>query len=188
MADGSVLWTNSYSPGDGINAATPVYADGHLFWPNGFTKGAVYSNFTRKSDLFRALLEREAGRAAAEVTPATLQHEVTTVVCALCADPDPRWRAQGLELLGVLRDAPAGTSQREARPDDRGQADLLHQRQHPAAGLGAACAFVPADRLADLVADGQHRRRGPFGLAAFDQHDVGLAAGDAAHPLLRQHR
>ena len=28
----------------------------------GFTKGAVYSNFTRKSDLFRALLEREASR------------------------------------------------------------------------------------------------------------------------------
>ena len=30
----------------------------------GFTKGAVYSNFSRKSDLFRALLEREADRAA----------------------------------------------------------------------------------------------------------------------------
>jgi AcrR family transcriptional regulator len=28
----------------------------------GFTKGAVYSNFTRKSDLFRALLERETAR------------------------------------------------------------------------------------------------------------------------------
>jgi AcrR family transcriptional regulator len=28
----------------------------------GFTKGAVYSNFTRKSELFRALLERETGR------------------------------------------------------------------------------------------------------------------------------
>ena len=28
----------------------------------GFTKGAVYSNFTRKSDLFRALLERESRR------------------------------------------------------------------------------------------------------------------------------
>jgi len=28
----------------------------------GFTKGAVYSNFTRKADLFRALLERESGR------------------------------------------------------------------------------------------------------------------------------
>jgi outer membrane protein assembly factor BamB len=41
VADGSVLWTNSYSTGSGINAATPVYADGHVFWPNGFTKGAV---------------------------------------------------------------------------------------------------------------------------------------------------
>lgn len=30
----------------------------------GFTKGAVYSNFTRKSDLFRALLERESRRMA----------------------------------------------------------------------------------------------------------------------------
>ena len=30
----------------------------------GFTKGAVYSNFTRKSDLFRALCERETQRAA----------------------------------------------------------------------------------------------------------------------------
>ena len=29
----------------------------------GFTKGAVYSNFARKSDLFRALLERESVRA-----------------------------------------------------------------------------------------------------------------------------
>ena len=31
----------------------------------GFTKGAVYSNFTRKSDLFRALLERETRRGSA---------------------------------------------------------------------------------------------------------------------------
>lgn len=30
----------------------------------GFTKGAVYSNFSRKSDLFRALLERETARRA----------------------------------------------------------------------------------------------------------------------------
>ena len=48
----------------------------------GFTKGAVYSNFTRKSDLFRALLEREAGRAAAarrqaiEVSPLGLLPEI----------------------------------------------------------------------------------------------------------------
>jgi outer membrane protein assembly factor BamB len=38
---GRVLWENRYSTGSGINAATPVYADGHVFWPNGFTKGAV---------------------------------------------------------------------------------------------------------------------------------------------------
>jgi AcrR family transcriptional regulator len=48
----------------------------------GFTKGAVYSNFTRKSDLFRALLEREAGRAAEarrqaiEATPLELVPDV----------------------------------------------------------------------------------------------------------------
>ena len=34
----------------------------------GFTKGAVYSNFTRKSDLFRALLEREAARFSSALT------------------------------------------------------------------------------------------------------------------------
>ncbi len=48
----------------------------------GFTKGAVYSNFTRKSDLFRALLDREAVRAAEarrqaiEATPLELLPEV----------------------------------------------------------------------------------------------------------------
>ncbi len=41
VADGSVLWTNSYSTGGGINAATPLFADGYVFWPNGFTKAAV---------------------------------------------------------------------------------------------------------------------------------------------------
>jgi outer membrane protein assembly factor BamB len=40
-ASGRVLWENSYSTGHGINAATPLYADGYVFWPNGFTKGAV---------------------------------------------------------------------------------------------------------------------------------------------------
>jgi len=34
----------------------------------GFTKGAVYSNFTRKSDLFRALLERETARFSSALT------------------------------------------------------------------------------------------------------------------------
>jgi AcrR family transcriptional regulator len=34
----------------------------------GFTKGAVYSNFSRKSDLFRALLERETARFSSALT------------------------------------------------------------------------------------------------------------------------
>lgn len=48
----------------------------------GFTKGAVYSNFTRKADLFRALLDRESERAAAarrqaiETAPLELLPEV----------------------------------------------------------------------------------------------------------------
>jgi outer membrane protein assembly factor BamB len=41
VTNGQLLWTNSYSTGHGINAATPVYADGYVFWPNGFQKGAV---------------------------------------------------------------------------------------------------------------------------------------------------
>lgn len=38
---GEVLWENRYSTGGGINAATPLYSDGYLFWPNGHNKGAV---------------------------------------------------------------------------------------------------------------------------------------------------
>lgn len=53
-----------------LDAAIEVFADKGYHGASlddvadaaGFTKGAVYSNFTRKSDLFRALLEREAGR------------------------------------------------------------------------------------------------------------------------------
>jgi outer membrane protein assembly factor BamB len=41
VASGRVLWTNSHSTGHGINAATPLHANGYVFWPNGFTKGAV---------------------------------------------------------------------------------------------------------------------------------------------------
>lgn len=57
----------------------------------GFTKGAVYSNFTRKADLFRALLEREVGRsevaltAALEVAPIDLLPEV---IAELLWSPD----------------------------------------------------------------------------------------------------
>ena len=85
----------------------------------GFTKGAVYSNFTRKSDLFRALLERETGRYGAALTqtvaaaPLDLLPDVAAELLAapesdqqtrtlmvefwLAAARDPSLRAQLLE-------------------------------------------------------------------------------------------
>ena len=57
----------------------------------GFTKGAVYSNFTRKSDLFRALLERETARrttalrGAIEAVPLELLPDVAG---EMMRDPD----------------------------------------------------------------------------------------------------
>jgi AcrR family transcriptional regulator len=57
----------------------------------GFTKGAVYSNFTRKSDLFRALMQREtqrrraALRGAIEAVPLNLLPDVAG---EMLRDPD----------------------------------------------------------------------------------------------------
>jgi AcrR family transcriptional regulator len=93
----------------------------------GFTKGAVYSNFTRKSDLFRALLEREAGRAATarrqaiEVSPLELLPEIAgelarqpgsdpdlellLVECWLAAARDPSLRAPLLASSQAMGEA-----------------------------------------------------------------------------------
>ena len=38
---GQKVWTNDYSRGGSVNVPTPLFADGHLFWPNGFDKGAI---------------------------------------------------------------------------------------------------------------------------------------------------
>jgi AcrR family transcriptional regulator len=68
----------------------------------GFTKGAVYSNFTRKSDLFRALLEREtrrrtaALRGAVEAVPLAL---LPDVVGELIRQPDADQRDR--DILAV---------------------------------------------------------------------------------------
>lgn len=77
----------------------------------GFTKGAVYSNFTRKSDLFRALLEREAGRAAAarrqtiETVPLELLPEVAREL-ARQPGSDPELEVLLVEFwLAAARDA-----------------------------------------------------------------------------------
>ncbi len=76
----------------------------------GFTKGAVYSNFTRKSDLFRALLEREAGRYDEALTQTVLKvplELLPDVAAELLAAPesDPETQVLLVEFwLAAVRD------------------------------------------------------------------------------------
>jgi AcrR family transcriptional regulator len=77
----------------------------------GFTKGAVYSNFTRKSDLFRALLEREAGRydqALTQTVEAVPLELLPDVAAELLADPESDQETRTLLVefwLAAVRDA-----------------------------------------------------------------------------------
>ncbi|MEX1295567.1 MAG: TetR family transcriptional regulator [Candidatus Limnocylindrales bacterium] len=76
----------------------------------GFTKGAVYSNFTRKSDLFRALLEREAGRydqALAQTIERVPLELLPDVAAELLAAPEAARERQTLLVefwLAAVRD------------------------------------------------------------------------------------
>ncbi|MCC6486309.1 MAG: PQQ-like beta-propeller repeat protein [Candidatus Hydrogenedentes bacterium] len=38
---GEVLWTNDFSAGNTANCPTPAYADGYVFWANGYGKGGI---------------------------------------------------------------------------------------------------------------------------------------------------
>jgi outer membrane protein assembly factor BamB len=40
-ANGRALWSNPWSTGNTANCPTPVYADGHVFWSNGYGKGGI---------------------------------------------------------------------------------------------------------------------------------------------------
>ena len=76
----------------------------------GFTKGAVYSNFTRKSDLFRALLERETGRydqALTRTVEAVPPQLLPDVAAELLADPESDQETRTLLVefwLAAVRD------------------------------------------------------------------------------------
>ncbi len=39
--DGKTLWTNAFCRGNTANCPSPVYADGYLFWANGYGKGGL---------------------------------------------------------------------------------------------------------------------------------------------------
>ena len=76
----------------------------------GFTKGAVYSNFTRKSDLFRALLERETERydqALTRTVEAVPPELLPDVAAELLADPESDQETRTLLVefwLAAVRD------------------------------------------------------------------------------------
>jgi len=77
----------------------------------GFTKGAVYSNFTRKSDLFLALVERESSRRGAALTRAidavdvALLPELAAAWLARQGDESRDWDVLTVEFwLAAMRD------------------------------------------------------------------------------------
>ena len=39
--DGALLWSNSWSANNTANCPDPAYADGHVFWANGYGKGGI---------------------------------------------------------------------------------------------------------------------------------------------------
>lgn len=54
--DGKMLWSNDWSADNTANCPTPSYADGHVFWSNGYGKGGVCLK-----------LKKENGAVAADV-------------------------------------------------------------------------------------------------------------------------
>ena len=46
--DGRKVWSSAFSAGNTANCPDPVYADGHLFWANGYGKGGICFQVERK--------------------------------------------------------------------------------------------------------------------------------------------
>ncbi len=44
--NGGVVFSNSFSAGNTANCPTPAYADGHIFWANGYGKGGICLKLT----------------------------------------------------------------------------------------------------------------------------------------------
>ena len=47
---GNLLWSNDWSAGNTANCPTPAYADGHVFWSNGYGKGGVCLRLKKEND------------------------------------------------------------------------------------------------------------------------------------------
>ncbi len=51
---GKLLWINDHSANNTANCPTPAYADGHVFWANGYGKGGICMKLLRKGDTVNA--------------------------------------------------------------------------------------------------------------------------------------
>ncbi len=47
---GNLLWSNDWSAGNTANCPTPAYADGHIFWSNGYGKGGICLKLRKDGD------------------------------------------------------------------------------------------------------------------------------------------
>jgi outer membrane protein assembly factor BamB len=48
--DGRLLWSNDFSADNTANCPTPAYADGHVFWSNGYGKGGICLKLEKTDD------------------------------------------------------------------------------------------------------------------------------------------
>jgi AcrR family transcriptional regulator len=120
----------------------------------GYTKGAVYSNFASKEDLFFAVYERRVEQVLTEVVPDLRQLGADRAFDQLAAgalhrrDPDDGWRAVFFEFWAHVVRHPE-LSERFAAIHARFLEPLAEAVQQLAADRGLA---LPADLNADQVA------------------------------------
>ena len=48
--NGELLWSNDWSANNTANCPTPAYADGHVFWSNGYGKGGICLKLNKEDD------------------------------------------------------------------------------------------------------------------------------------------
>ena len=110
----------------------------------GFTKGAVYSNFTRKADLFRALLERETSRRNAalgqgiELVPFELLPVLAGEWLARQAEEERDWGILTVEFwLAAARDPALSETLCDGQGEAMEHFGKLIDRKLEAAGVDA---------------------------------------------------
>jgi outer membrane protein assembly factor BamB len=53
-ADGKLLWSSPFSAGNTANCPTPAYADGYVFWSNGYGRGSICMKLKIEDDQVKA--------------------------------------------------------------------------------------------------------------------------------------